>query len=1046
MKKKTASTVPDVVPQPRHALLLGIGDYGGRLPRLDAPPLDVDRLATLLKREKTGEWLTFVPHEDGWARAASLTRRIRALLEGAGSRLLYFAGHAEANERGVWLSTPDGEDGREGVSFRDILSLVFGSKAEQVLVVLDCCYAGGAAEHAQAAYAQEVGRAIAGEKKGPELCVFAASSPFDLAWEKQEHGVFTDALCHGLEEAVDVHGRVRIGALQDYLEDRFSAKPRWPAPYFWTGPQSRQMIVTWGTPKPRATPAGRFHGEAEREYLDALVQKHKLLELSGLGVQKAVEVQMEKVYVTLRTSEAVEAGKRKKPTVRRVALSRLLPKSPRLAVIGAPGCGKSTLLKHVALVLAYAKRNPGSGAADQELGLAGPETQLPVPVLFEARALGAALSRAKGKPVPFAGHLAEFLRGPKRRALAPASIEERLQAGTLLLLVDGLDEVTAPGLRQRVLETVRDVAAHFTRTRIVVTCRTRAFEKLRGWTGFDVRRVDDFDEADVRNFLTRWSQALPFPGAREAVAAELCDRILGTRALRQLASNPLLLTMMGMVRYGVGQLPRDRDQLYERCCEYLLVARSRDTDADNIRSGVWLPERDRWAACEEIAWALMTDDKGRGRLSTSEARAILKRCVDWEGVGRQPSRALLDETLEWLELRAGVLAKDAEEAWGFRHRTFQEFLAARRLKGIGGTDCWPELRPRLSGASSVDWHEVYLLLVRLLPAPQRAALLERIVADAGGAIPKEQAVALVEQALGEAGRAGLKPELTKRIRTLTRSVLRILEDRSQAADLGTRIEVAEALGRFGDPRLGRSPTDIPLVQVPAGTFRMGTTRGGDDVERPQHFVEVALFRIGRFPITNGQYHAFVVATGHRPPEPEYSIGKHRAWKAGSPPGDRLTHPVTGVSWQDTVAYCHWLSDATGSAFRLPTEAEWEKAARGTDGRQYPWGYGWRKGLANDKSSLLEATTPVGVFPAGASPYGCLDMAGNVWEWCSSLRQPYPYDGCDGREDITAAGARVLRGGACFYDGLFVRAAYRFGLVPGGRNAYVGFRVVVGAGV
>lgn len=200
------------------------------------------------------------------------------------------------------------------------------------------------------------------------------------------------------------------------------------------------------------------------------------------------------------------------------------------------------------------------------------------------------------------------------------------------------------------------------------------------------------------------------------------------------------------------------------------------------------------------------------------------------------------------------------------------------------------------------------------------------------------------------------------------------------------------------------PFEPEMVLILAGRFLMGSDprRDGDaeSNEQPQHSPYLPDYYVAKTPVTNTQYAAFVQSTGHHQPY---------HWKGSAPPPDKGDHPVVLVSWHDAVAYCVWLSRTTGRPYRLPSEAEWEKAARGTDGRLWPWGNGWDEWLCNSRESGRMDTSPVGAYPSGASPYGLLDMSGDVWEWTADWYKPYPSSNC--RDEFFGEKLRVLRGGS-----------------------------------
>lgn len=235
--------------------------------------------------------------------------------------------------------------------------------------------------------------------------------------------------------------------------------------------------------------------------------------------------------------------------------------------------------------------------------------------------------------------------------------------------------------------------------------------------------------------------------------------------------------------------------------------------------------------------------------------------------------------------------------------------------------------------------------------------------------------------------------------------------------------------------------------------RYGGTRESYREESPQHRLTLPSFALARVPVTNALYSLYVVATGGRAP---------LIWHGSEPPAEQRDHPVVDVSWDEAQAFCTWLNDqladevlqvidATGqrSAFpsaqitvRLPSEAEWEHAARGRDGSTFPWGNSFDPAYANTRETGVARTTPVGSYPKGASPYGLLDMAGNVWEWTATLDHLYPYNADRVRRDeaVQASGRRILRGGCYANPQGFSRCACRFRLPPTVRNEFIGFRL------
>jgi len=259
---------------------------------------------------------------------------------------------------------------------------------------------------------------------------------------------------------------------------------------------------------------------------------------------------------------------------------------------------------------------------------------------------------------------------------------------------------------------------------------------------------------------------------------------------------------------------------------------------------------------------------------------------------------------------------------------------------------------------------------------------------------------------------------------------------------------------------------IEFVRVPAGKFVMGSKDDNEfqvESERPQHIVDLSYdYWMEKFILTNRQFAEFIKATNHEttadkeggyyPKEGKFTKGVN--WKHPTDPKDKWEekqdHPVVQVSWDDAMGYCKWFNETYKSELgdlllHLPTEAEWEKAARGAYGNEWPWGNAFDSNKCNSIEGMKGGTTPVGAYSSlgGDSPYGCADMVGNVSEWTHSFFAEYPYDAKDGREDESRRNGRIPRGGSFDHSRNSSRCAFRlYNVSPDGRGHTLGFRLVV----
>jgi len=300
----------------------------------------------------------------------------------------------------------------------------------------------------------------------------------------------------------------------------------------------------------------------------------------------------------------------------------------------------------------------------------------------------------------------------------------------------------------------------------------------------------------------------------------------------------------------------------------------------------------------------------------------------------------------------------------------------------------------------------------------------------------------------------------------TSSIARMTDERQSPL---VRVQAGQTLAHLGDsrPGVGVDPeTDLPDIvwcEAPAGPFLMGSTDADEmtySSEKPQHEMTLPAFKIAKYPVTNVQYAAFVKAGGYREPRYWTEAGwRLQEWLESTgardygEPFNLSNHPVVGVNWYAAMAFCHWLTEQLHQSgqlqadkeITLPTEPQWEKAARGADGCIYPWGNDPDPNQANYSSTGIGTTSAVGCFPGGISSYRVQDLSGNVWEWCRTrweMNYKYYSNDNDLAEPFGGSNDRVLRGGSFNLNEDQIRAAYRSMDRANAQDARYGFRVVM----
>ena len=814
----------------------------------------------------------------------------------------------------------------------------------------------------------------------------------------------------------------------------------------------------------RPTPAG------PTTYLCDLLTKTAFIDIRGLQVGKgqAHRFPIEDLYISLTTAlappglDAGKLGSTRRPDEKteaefgthadRVVDLQSALWEDRLVVVGDPGAGKTTFLRRIAHAFCQTMLGDQPDAAQVRLGIA----DRTFPVFIRLSELAQHIQRHSGRATaPGSDDAPAWL--PHHLATASADngwgleaeyFRDQLEGGRCTVLLDGLDEAPDRIVRKRISRLIENAANTYKGCRFVVTSRPAAYAGEVILLDFTQTRIDPLSDEAVETFLSYWCMAL-YVESREA-AQEHCRELLAALRrrpdIRRMARNPVMLTALAVVHWNERRLPEQRADLYASIIHWLSRSREQKPGREKAERSVVL--------LQELALLMQGHPEGM-KIQVPKRWAAEQLATEWGAEVDGSSIGNAEAFLDAEELDSGIVVARGSDVQ-FWHRTFQEFLAARAICSRTDAAQHALLWGPPSRLYLPEWREVVLLLVGVLHGQGRAKvddLVRTMLASLGPQstlAERARCAGLLGAMLRDLTPVDYQPPDGQYRDLLTRVMAIFDRDRSQGVPIETRLAAADALGQAGDGRIDFNLEDY-WTTMPSGTFLMGAQSIDPDQpnydttaqerESPVHQVHLETFRIARYPVTVGQYLQFLEDDGYQ---------GRRWWNAGgfgkfSEPGkweDQLQYPsrpVVHVSWWEAVAFCAWAS------CRLPTEAEWERVARGAEGRKYPWGNDLPDSTTiNYTASNIGHPTPVGIFPTDVTPEGIFDLAGNVWDWCADWREPYLADTVSNPAGEKTSASRAIRGGSWRDDADLCRAACRGGDVPWRRDGALGFRVAADA--
>lgn len=768
----------------------------------------------------------------------------------------------------------------------------------------------------------------------------------------------------------------------------------------------------------------RGAGRQSQRQLDLFVDEEELL-----AERKHLALQM-------RHSRAVQARQADGTP----PLHDLVRDRPFLVVLGDPGAGKSTLVRKVMLALAEGQ------ASELGLGDAWLPIFFPVAAFAEARGRGnlAPLDYLRdyyrGRNQPDFTPLFERALLAGRALVLMDGLDEVREDRLAIVrcLEDFIHAWDAPG--NRFLATSR--IAGYDDAPLDDALFTRA--TVREFDDDDIR---DFAGKWSMAFERAGSPELSptDPDLRRRAderANELVQAVFANAGVTGLARNPLLLTILALIHNQGTRLPDRRVDLYRLCVEALAETWNRARGLAGREIEVYLGDEkidERFVVNLLGPAALWIHEENPGGIVAERdlAHQLAKTLAETDGLPLGKARRLAEDFIQLVNRETGLLQERGHRLYGFLHLTFEEYLAARALlESATVEDADAEIHRR---ASDPGWREVLRLALSSVAQKEAQRLLLHLLAAPTDEKTRGRPVVLAGECLQDLGRNGA----TQRAwRAVIAALVRLVGD--PQTPTATRVEGGHILGRLGDPRLldantgeavGYSEYDDVLsywCHIEPGPFWFGDDRVEEEDEEqdteeegeekmrevkqprfdPAKLRRAELpysFKIARFPVTNAEFAAFLAANGSGGYDPEkpwwtdegrkYIFGDQkprftepRLWD--NPQFNSPGQPVVGVSWYEAAAYCRWLSEvghakgwlAPNEEVRLPTSLEWERAARHTDQRPFPWGTTDVLDYANFAEAQVGAPSPVGCFPLGRAVCGADDLVGNVLEWLTTANK------------------------------------------------------------